>query len=119
MDTPGFSESSADLDRIYSTVLERGLGLAQANPKDTLTGEFAITHKAPFIQNDVWIDEKATPEAVTAQLEKLKSLATEGQIAVGFFNPYPSVIEAINEWKDTLSHDQIELAPLSAAIDRN
>lgn len=119
MDTPAFSASSADLDRLYSMILERGLGLAQANPKDTLTGEFAITHKAPFIQNDIWIDEKATPEAVTAQLDKLKSLASEGQIAVGFFNPYPSVIEAIAKWKETLARDKIELAPLSAAIDRN
>ncbi len=118
LDTPGFSSSSADLDRIYSSILERGLALAQANPKDTVTGDFAITHKAPFIQNDIWIDENASPKEVAKQLEKLKNLAADGRTAVGFFHPYPSVIAQIKGWQAQLADAKIEIAPLSASIEQ-
>ena len=118
MDTPAFANNAADLDRIYSNVLERGLALAQANPKDTLTGEFAITNKAPFIQNDIWIDRNATPAAVAFELDKLKQIASNGRIAVGFFHPYPTVIAAIKDWQDNLARASIEIAPLSSSIDQ-
>jgi hypothetical protein len=118
LDTPGFSSSSADLDRIYSSILERGLALAQANPKDTVTGDFAITHKAPFIQNDIWIDENAAPKEIAKQLDKLKNLAADGHTAVGFFHPYPTVIAAIRKWQEDLVEARIELAPLSASIEQ-
>ena len=118
MNTPGFSSSSADLDRIYTSILDRGLALAQADPKDTVTGDFAITHKAPFIQNDIWIDENASPKEVTKQLEKLKNLAADGHTAVGFFRPYPAVIAGIRKWQEELVEARIELAPLSASIEQ-
>lgn len=116
LDTPGFSSSSADLDKIYASILDRGLALAQANPKDTVTGDFAITHKAPFVQNDIWIDESAAPKDVARQLEKLKNLAADGRTAVGFFHPYPAVIAMIRDWQEELVEARIELAPLSASI---
>lgn len=118
MDTPAFANNAADLDRIYSDILDRGLALAQANPKDTLTGEFAITHKAPFIQNDIWLDRNATPAAVAFELDKLKQIASNGRIAVGFFHPYPTVIAAIKDWQDNLERANIEIAPLSSSIDQ-
>jgi polysaccharide deacetylase 2 family uncharacterized protein YibQ len=119
--TPGtsaFSNNASDLDRIYSDIMERGLALVQTHPKDTLTGEFAITHKAPFIQNDLWIDLNATPAAVMLELEKLKQMASYGRVAVGFFHPYPSVIAAVKDWQDELKNSNIELAPLSASIEQ-
>ena len=90
LDTPAFSDAAADLENIYSAIAERGLALAQGNPKDTVTGAFAASHKAPFIQNDVWIDKSVSPQAVAEELEKLKQLALNGNIAVGFFHPYPA-----------------------------
>lgn len=118
MDTPAFASNVADLDRIYSDILDRGLALAQANPKDTMTGEFAITHKAPFIQNDIWVDRNATPAAVAFELDKLRQIASNGRVAVGFFHPYPTVIAAIKDWQEKLKNADIELAPLSASIEQ-
>ena len=118
LDTPAFSDAAADLENIYSAIAERGLALAQGNPKDTVTGAFAASHKAPFIQNDVWIDKSVSPQAVAEELEKLKQLALNGNIAVGFFHPYPAVIAAIKDWSLQLGKDKIQLAPLSAAINQ-
>lgn len=118
MDTPAFTDNAADLDSIYTSILDRGLALAQGNPKDTLTGEFAITHKAPFVQNDMWIDQEVSKEAVNRELAKLQQIALNGGTAVGFFHPYPAVVKAINDWQDDLAKDQIELAPLSAVIEQ-
>lgn len=116
MDTPAFGDAAADLDSIYSAIVDRGLALAQGNPKDTMTGAFAATHKAAFIQNDIWIDRSAAPADVAQELEKLRQIALNGNIAVGFFHPYPAVIAAIKEWSVQLGHDNIHLAPLSASI---
>ena len=52
------------------------------------------------------------------ELEKLKQLALNGNIAVGFFHPYPAVIAAIKDWSLQLGKDKIQLAPLSAAINQ-
>ena len=116
--TSAFSNNATDLDRIYSDILNHGLAIVQTHPKDTLTGEFAIMHKAPFIQNDLWIDQNATPAAVAHELEKLKQMALYGRIAVGFFHPYPSVIAAVKDWQDELKNSHIEIAPLSASIEQ-
>jgi polysaccharide deacetylase 2 family uncharacterized protein YibQ len=118
LDSPAFNNAAADLDSIYSNITTRGLALAQGNPKDTLTGEFATMNKSPFIQNDVWIDAVLTREAVDAEIKKLTQLALNGGTAVGFFRPYPAVIAAIHDWRMTFAAEQIELAPLSAAIEQ-
>lgn len=118
VDSPAFKDSAADLDSIYTNIVTRGLALAQGNPKDTLTGEFAAMNKAPFVQNDVWIDTTLTREAIDAEIKKLMQLALNGGAAVGFFRPYPAVIAAIHDWQMTFAAEQIELAPLSAAIEQ-
>lgn len=118
LDSPAFTQSAADLDSIYSNIIKRGLALAQGNPKDTLTGEFAVTHKSPFIQNDVWIDTSLNREAIDNEMKKLQQLALNGGVAVGFFHPYPAVIAAIQDWEASFATEQIQLAPLSAAIEQ-
>lgn len=118
LDTPAFQDAAADLESIYSMIADRGLAMAQANPKDTVTGAFAVSRKVPFIQNDVWIDAAPGAEAVAKELDRLKQLALNGNIAVGFFHPYPAVLEAIKNWGAELATEKIEMAPLSAAIEQ-
>lgn len=115
MNSPAFENNAADLDRYYKEVTSRGLGLAQASPQDTLTGAYAIANSVPFIQNDMWIDGGSD---IAAELEKLKQLSLNGRVAIGFFHPYPAVIEAINKWQKDLEAANIQFAPLTAAIDQ-
>lgn len=116
LDSPAFSNNAADLERIYNNITERGLALAQADTHDHLTAEYAKARKVPFIQNNLWIDEDPSPIAVAEHLKKLEQVALNGRIAVGFFHPYPAVIEAVAKWQTNLDAQSLQMAPLSGSI---
>jgi polysaccharide deacetylase 2 family uncharacterized protein YibQ len=117
LDIPDFTGAEPELETVYRTIAERGLGLAQASPQDTTTGSFAVDLNAPFIQSDAWIDSLPTEESTLKELEKLEQRALNGRVSVGFFHPHPSVIKAIASWQKTAQDRGLQLAPLTASIE--
>jgi polysaccharide deacetylase 2 family uncharacterized protein YibQ len=117
LDVPEFSGAESELEFVYKSIAERGLGLAQANPQDTITGGYAVSLHAPFIQNDAWIDTRPAEADIKKELEKLESLALSGRVSVGFFHPYPSAMKAIRQWQPEAAKRGIQIAPLASAIE--
>lgn len=67
---------------------------------------------------DKIVDEDPARTAVDNQLQALTELAKNKGYAVGLIHSYPSTIEALQSWLDTLNAQGVELAPLSAVGNR-
>lgn len=63
---------------------------------------------------DTLVDGDPSRTAVDAQLQALADLAKSKGYAIGLVHSYPSTIDALQTWLDTLNTQGVQLAPLSA-----
>lgn len=120
-----FMNSPEHVDRMMRLLRARdivfldssGLGGLYGDTASTATENAARRYGLPYLRAHLVLDETATHDAVTEQLERLAKRArdTDGT-AVGLAQPYPATITALKDWSTTLSDKNITLVPVSEII---
>lgn len=71
--------------------------------------EAAIDHRVDHATRDIFLDNEKSDEAISAQFEKLKSVALRHGSAIGIGHPYPVTLENLKRWLPKLEAEGFEL----------
>lgn len=78
--------------------------------------EIARDRKAPLLNVDVFVDDKATEADIRQKLGELETLARSNGVAVGVVRPLPLTFALLNNWLPTLEGRNLRLvAPTDPA----
>ncbi len=110
-----FMNAANDMRPVLGSIFTRGLGfIDSSNMPGPIPQSMAIGMKAPYAAVDVWIDETATEESISASLQKLEAIAREKGSAIGIISPIPLSYQKIQNWAAESEAKGFVLAPLSA-----
>ena len=87
--------------------------LDSGSSSNSLIPSMARVDNITYAQNDRFIDNNATPNAIDKQLEALENIALKRGKAIGIGFPYPVTFERVLEWSKTLQDKGIILVPIS------
>ncbi|MFM8990750.1 MAG: divergent polysaccharide deacetylase family protein, partial [Alphaproteobacteria bacterium] len=73
----------------------------------------------PTATRDVFLDNEATPEAISRQLRELERLARRRGHAVGIAHPHDSTFAALAAWLPGLQEKGLQAVPVTTIIRRN
>lgn len=76
----------------------------------------AREHGVPSVQRDVFLDNRAEPQAIRRQLERLVAHARRHGSAVAIGHPYPATLEVLAEALPDLEAQGVRLVPISELI---
>ena len=114
-----FTTSPDHLRPILIELKQRGLlFLDTGATRDSVAARLGLDMGLPIAVSDRFFDLRASRVAIDAQLLELEQIANRGTIAVGIGYPYPVTIERLATWIPSLAQKGIELAPVSAVVDR-
>ena len=114
-----FTTSPDHLRPILTELKQRGLlFLDTGATRDSVAARLGVEMGLPIAVSDRFVDRRASRVAIDAQLLELEQIARRGSIAVGIGYPFPVTIERLAAWIPSLAQKGIELAPISAIVDR-
>lgn len=104
---------------ILTSLKERGLMYVDGGRvKKSLAPGIASEIGLPRAMISLEVDDDPSRAAIDARLAELERLAREGGAAVGLASPYPSTLERLNVWIQSLPQKGLVLAPVTALADR-
>ena len=114
-----FTTSPDHLRPILTELKQRGLlFLDTGATRESVAARLGLDMGLPIAVSDRFFDRRASRVAIDAQLLELEQIANRRTIAVGIGYPYPVTIERLAAWIPSLAQKGIELAPVSAVVDR-
>ena len=114
-----FTTSPDHLRPILTELKQRGLlFLDTGATRDSVAARLGLEMGLPIAVSDRFVDRRASRVAIDAQLLELEQIARRSSIAVGIGYPFPVTIERLAAWIPSLAQKGIELAPISAIVDR-
>ena len=114
-----FTTSPDHLQPILIELKRRGLlFLDTGATRDSVAARIGLDMGLPIVVSDRFFDQRASRVAIDAHFLELEQIARRGSIAVGIGYPYPVTIERLAAWIPSLAQKGIELAPISAIVDR-
>lgn len=114
---PDFKDSPAGLQDIMAFLGAHGIALSSTVPSDMLSnmgGTMTVRYMPPNLLINADMDEGE----VRAMFRKAADLATKNYYAVVYAYPTASTLSALKSWPDELKSSSIQLAPLSAVLDK-
>jgi len=70
----------------------------------------------PMLERDVFLDDDLSPQAVSAQLDRLEQLAHRHGFALAIGHPHPVTLTALEQWLPRLQERGIRLIPLTTRM---
>ena len=114
-----FTTSPDHLRPILTELKQRGLlFLDTGATRESVAARLGLDMGLPIAVSDRFVDLRASRVAIDAQLLELEQIANRRTIAVGIGYPYPVTIERLAAWIPSLAQKGIELASVSAVVDR-
>ena len=114
-----FTASREAIEPVLSELRSRGVMFVDARTtRFTVAARSADSLGTVRAFNNRFIDNTAAAESIDRQLEDLETLAKAVGFAVGIGRAYPVTIERVIAWSDLLAQKDIELAPITAAANR-
>ncbi len=117
LSAPDFSGSTDGIDFLFDFMSQRGLAFSSADTKDTLSSETVARIAVPFGKGNLWLNGNLAYQDITESLKTIESIAKKDGVAIAYFYPSPKIISTLAQWQKTLADKNIQLAPLSAAIE--
>lgn len=77
--------------------------------------KYAKSHNN-ILPTNIILDEEIDAESISAQLNRLISIAKEEGIALGYAQGFTLTIEIIRQWAPSLKHKGVELVPVSELL---
>lgn len=110
-----FARSRKQMRALMHSLKARGLMFldsysAPASAASDLASEIGV----PWVNNEVFIDDKTSVMAIDARLEKVEHIAREEGFAIAIGNGYPITIERVAKWASKIEQRGFVLAPISA-----
>ncbi len=110
-----FSTDSANDKDLAEQIFGRGLAFVESNPGVTPYAlQTAMEYKAPYAQNNFWLDADLNLDAVERTLHAAELFALRHGKTIVFLHPYPGIIKKLHEWVEKAPERGIQVAPLSA-----
>ena len=114
-----FLTSEEHMRPVLADLRDRGLmfvdsGTTPRSVAVALAGDLRLSRAA----NDRFIDGEPTRNAIDRRLKEVEQIARETGAAVAVGRPYPSTIDRLAEWTQSLETRGYALAPISAVADR-
>ncbi len=110
-----FHHSKDDFLRIIEVIYGKGLGFMDASTQaPTYLERLSGSYDAPYLANDIWVDDVATRQAIQSRFEQLELMAESDGYVTALFNPYPLSINMVSEWIKSLTDRGFVIVPLSA-----
>ncbi len=113
---PNYSKDSPELRAVMNYIATHGLGIAQLEPSDNIISVAVTPTGAPFIEGDLWLDKATTKDDILNALAELEKKSLTSGHAVAAFHPLALTIDMIAEWQKSLAAKNIQLAPLTYAV---
>ncbi len=114
-----FTSSARDMRPILETVKAEGLIFLDSRAASNSVG-FRVAGEIGLDRaiNSRFLDAEASRPAIDARLAELERVARTQGTAVGIGFPYPVTLERLTRWIATLEQKGIQLAPLTAVLER-
>jgi hypothetical protein len=110
-----FTNSPPHVTRLMETLKKRGLLYLESRPvARARIAEIAGELNVPFAGNTMYIDSRASREAIDGQLKKAEKLAWAGGKVIIMGYAYPVTLERTARWTAEVVKRGIVLAPVSA-----
>jgi polysaccharide deacetylase 2 family uncharacterized protein YibQ len=114
-----FANSAKDMLPVLDALKRRGLMYVDNLPSSqSRTGRMARDLGLPRALNDLALDADPTPKAIEAHFSTLMELARSRGQAVGFAEPLPATIDALERLLPNLAGRNLVLAPITALANR-
>lgn len=113
------SEDPAIMIDLMVALKERGLFFL-----DSLTSPKSLGRRAaratgvPFLARDIFLDNVREPEAILAQLEQARHLATANGLAIAIGHPYEVTLQTIKKWRQKHEGVDLRIVALREAFER-
>ena len=114
-----FTASTTALTPVMDDLSHRGLLFVDSSAtRLSVAAKIARTMDIPRALNNRYVDNDLTADAIDAQLGELERVAQGYGAAVGLARAYPISIERLQAWIPTLRGKGIQIAPISAIVNR-
>lgn len=113
-----YESKQEHLQKILSSIADRGLGIIQSDPSDKTLASLATQTKAPFAHADTWIDQVNSEKTLQAKFIDIEATAVKNKKLIVFFHPYPATLKALKKWSGEAANRGIQFAPLSAQVSK-
>ncbi len=112
-----FTTDAGGMRIVMQELQRRGLLFVDSRTnRETVAGAMARSIGVPVAERNVFLDHKATAEAVTDQLRQLEEIARKRGHAVGIGHPRDATIEVLSAWLPTAAEKGFALVPISAVV---
>lgn len=110
-----FTASADHLRPMFNLLRDRNLLFIDARSSSkSVAYEVALDMGLAAASNDRYLDVEASHPAIQRRLEELLNIARQTGQAVGIGYPYPTTLELITHWSQTLVDKNVDLVPISA-----
>lgn len=113
-----YSSSANNVQKLFTSIADRGLGLIQSDPSDKIIGTLAAKSNPLFARADTWIDQVNSEKTLQAKFIDIEATAVKNKKLIVFFHPYPATLKALKKWSEEAANRGIQFAPLSAAVSK-
>ena len=110
-----FTKARKQLRPMMNTLKARGLMFLDSySTASSAASDMAGRIGVPWVNNEIFIDNRPASAAIDAKLKKLEDTAREFGRAVAIGNPYPVTLERVARWAVGIKKRGLILAPISA-----
>jgi uncharacterized protein len=112
-----FTRDAQAMAPVIDEVKRRGLLFLDSRTSTaSIAAEVAREAGVPYAENNVFLDNEPTVEAVRARLAEAESIARRRGIAIAIGHPHEATLEALDAWLRSLGERGFRLIPISAAV---
>jgi len=120
LDNETFSTSRANISPVLESLQKKDKILIYGNmTNDRSLENLSASIGTSYAAVNVNIDDELDEEKIKNNLLKLEGISISNSVAIGYINPYPITIKAVNKWLSELDNNSVIIAPLSSLIIRN
>ena len=114
-----FTASTTALTPVMEDLSHRGLLFVDSSAtRLSVAAKIARAMDIPRALNNRYVDNEITADAIDQQLGELERVAQGYGAAVGIARAYPLSIERLQAWIPTLRSKGIQIAPITAVVNR-
>jgi len=93
-----FNAEDANVNPAIRKIFTEGFPIIDSNTKGkSFLGTLAARRNYPFAQNEIWLDDNLTPEAINKKIAAINEYGQAGQNLIVMLRPYPSSIKALQK----------------------
>lgn len=107
-----WNNSSFIIENFLKSLKEKDIIFLNSTKTNSKFNNVVSDLEYPILKNNIFLDEKLSPEYIMQNLIDLEKIAQEKGFAIAIGYAYPLTIKTIKEWVSTLSNKGIKLVSI-------